>query len=258
MKSELFTRLSDYRERVTIVTDTYANAAQYLKSSDCSGEPFERKASGILLDLGFNSVHVDEAERGFSFQRDGPLDMRYDPLEKVTAADLVNQLDSKSLAAIFVEYSGESYRTCKHIANVICQRREQRLFTRTLDLANCVNKALPKKNSGKTPCTGIFQALRIAVNDEYSHLNHFMESLPDLLDSGGVGVFLCFQSLEIRIIKKWIRQFFSTNTQPQVLDLFPLKSSSGYLHPSFSDHLRRKSAGISDLAAPFSMLSNDY
>lgn len=209
MKEELVRRLAPYQNRVTIVTDSFANTLNYLKQTSASDGDSFVKANGSLLDLGFNSVHVDEANRGFSFQKDGPLDMRYDPSQGITAADLVNQLDRDSLAAIFAEYSGETYRTCRHVASVICRRREKQQFTSTIDLATCVNKALENgKRSRKTPCTGIFQALRISVNNEYDHLNKFMETLPAIMAPGGISVFLCFQSLEVQIVKRWVRQYF--------------------------------------------------
>ena len=210
MKKELIMRLAPYQSRVSIITDTFANAFQYLDQMNDPNGAFATKANGTLLDLGFNSVHVDEADRGFSFQMDGPLDMRYDPSQGITAADLVNQLDRDSLTAIFAEYSGETYRTCRHVASVICRRREKQQFTSTIDLATCVNKALEGgKRSRKTPCTGIFQALRISVNNEYDHLNKFMETLPAMMAPRGISVFLCFQSLEVQIVKRWVRQYFS-------------------------------------------------
>lgn len=156
--------------------------------------------------MGFNSGQVEDPARGFSFLHDGPLDMRYDPSTGVTAADLLNYLDSPSLAAIFVEYSGESLRTCRHLANAICKRRSVKPFTSTVDFANLVNSILGGvKPYRKTPCTTIFQALRIAVNDEFAQLDSLMETLPEILEEGGVAVFLCFHSLEMKCIKRWMR-----------------------------------------------------
>lgn len=172
------------------------------------------KANGVLLDLGFNSMHVDTASRGFSFQKDGLLDMRYDQTQGVTAADLINSLDKCSLVSIFAEYSGESLRTCKHVVNAIANRRQQRPFKTTLDLADCMNRALSSgRHSAKTPCTGLFQALRIAVNREFDHLDAFMETLPSLLDHGGVAVFLCFHSLEVKRVKRWMRWYLDPQSQ---------------------------------------------
>ena len=231
MKKELEMRLAPYQSRITIITDSFANTAHYLSHLNHTDGISSKKANGTLLDLGFNSVHVDEADRGFSFQKDGPLDMRYDPTQGITAADLVNQLDRDSLTAIFAEYSGETYRTCRHVASVICRRREKQKFTNTIDFAMCINKALESgKHSRKTPCTGIFQALRISVNNEYDHLNKFMETLPSIVAPGGISVFLCFQSLEVQILKRWVRQYFNncgSDTPPVLLDLWSYYLVSG-------------------------------
>lgn len=171
------------------------------------------KACGVLLDLGFNSGQVDDSSRGFSFLHDGPLDMRYDPSQGITAADLINHLDRNSLVSIFVEYSGESLRTCKHLANRICKRREQSPFESTQDFARYVNAVLgANRQAQKTPCTTIFQALRIAVNDEFKQLDLFMETLPDILMNQGIAVFLCFHSLEIKRIKKWLRFYLDPSS----------------------------------------------
>ena len=104
------------------------------------------------MDLGFNSGQIDDASRGFSCIRDGPLDMRYDPTTGVTASDLVNYLDPASLTAIFNEYSGESLRSCRHLANAICKRREKTPFHSTGDLASFTDSVLQgkKKNNSKS------------------------------------------------------------------------------------------------------------
>ena len=155
--------------------------------------------------------------RGFSFLHDGPLDMRYDQTQGITAADLVNHLDCNSLISIFVEYSGESLRTCRHIANGICKRRVNKPFQSTHDLAMVVNSLMPSnKQSKKTPCTTIFQALRIAVNDEFAHLDSFMKQLPSLLDSQGIAVFLCFHSLEIKHVKKGVKALYENSKETHV------------------------------------------
>ena len=114
MSQELSHRLVDYRQRISVVNDSFGNEDTILK---------KQRVNGIRLDLGFNSVHVDEAERGFSFQLDGPLDMRYDQSQGITAGDLINGLDAQSLTAVFSEYSGESIRTCRRIAKAVVARR---------------------------------------------------------------------------------------------------------------------------------------
>ena len=166
------------------------------------------------MDLGFNSLHVDNAERGFSFQKDGPLDMRYDQTQGVTASALINSLDKGSLLSIFMAYSGESLRTCKRVTNAIVKRRQYHSFESTMDLASCMNKVLAQeKHSQKTPCTGLFQALRIAVNNEFDHFDAFMDTLPSILEHGGVAVFLCFHSLEVKRVKMWMRRYLDGQSE---------------------------------------------
>ena len=210
MQVELRSRLTDFSSRVEIVTDSYANMRQILHP---------RKVNGVLLDLGFNSVHVDEGDRGFSFLLDGPLDMRYDQSSGITAADLINELDSPFLCAIFTQFSGESIRTCRHVANAIVSRRQSKgQFTSTKELAGFLNHLLmggrpKKKNVSTTPCTGLFQALRIAVNNEFQHLDSLMSDLPFILEKGGVFIALCFQSLEIRRLKTWVRWYLDGDSE---------------------------------------------
>ena len=129
--------------------------------------------------------------------------MRYDQTQGVTAADLINSLAKRSLVSIFVEYSGESLRTCKHVVNAIANRRQQRPFETTLDLADCMNRALSSgRHSAKTPCTGLFQALRIAVNSELDQLSQCLDTAFNCLNPGGRFVILTFHSLEDRMVKQ--------------------------------------------------------
>ena len=200
MIRELPERLGNYRQRITVVNDSFGNVDTILKG---------QQVNGVLLDLGFNSVHVDEAERGFSFQLDGPLDMRYDQSHGITAGDLINGLDAQSLTAVFSESSGESIRTCRRIAKAVVSRRHDKgPFTSTKELASFFNHLLGgRKESRTTPCTGLFQSLRICVNNEFQHLDQFMNTLPFILDHGGVFVALCFQSLEVKRLKTWMRWY---------------------------------------------------
>ena len=139
--------------------------------------------------------------------------MRYDQTQGVTASTLVNLLDKKSLLSIFMAYSGESLRTCKRVTNAVVKRRQYHAFESTMDLANCMNKVLSQEeHSKKTPCTGLFQALRIAVNNEFDHFDAFMDSLPSILDHGGVAVFLCFHSLEMKRVKMWMRRYLDSQS----------------------------------------------
>jgi 16S rRNA (cytosine1402-N4)-methyltransferase len=153
---------------------------------------------GILADIGVSSFQLDTAERGFSFQKDGPLDMRMRQDEGRTAADIVNTASVEELQRLFVEYGEEPM--ARRAAQAIVRRREQKPFERTLDLADTLASSLPQR--GKIhPATRVFQALRIEVNDELGALKDLLEQAPRCLKPGGRLVLLSFHSLEDRIIK---------------------------------------------------------
>jgi 16S rRNA (cytosine1402-N4)-methyltransferase len=159
----------------------------------------EGTMDGVALDLGVSSMQLDEAERGFSFMRDGPLDMRMGA-EGPTAADLVNELEKEELARIFFVYGEE--RESRRIASFLVRRRAETPFSRTLDLAEVVERALGGRRGAKThPATKVFQALRIAVNEELSELEAGLESAERVLKAGGHLAVVTFHSLEDRIVK---------------------------------------------------------
>lgn len=154
---------------------------------------------GIALDIGVSSMQLDEADRGFSFMRDGPLDMRMSDTGP-TAADLVNTLEKDELARIIWLYGEE--RESRRIASFIIRRRATQLFERTLDLAEVVEKALGGRRGAKThPATKVFQALRIAVNEELAELEAALVAAEKILKTGGRLVVVTFHSLEDRIVK---------------------------------------------------------
>lgn len=156
---------------------------------------------GILLDLGLSSFQLDEAERGFAFRFEGPLDMRFDPTQGDSAADLVNSLEAEDLARILWQYGDES--RSRQIARAIVSRRDSQPIETTTDLAGIVEKAVGGRR-GKSihPATRTFQALRIAVNEELSALETVLQVAIDLLRPGGRLVVISFHSLEDRIVKQ--------------------------------------------------------
>ena len=159
-------------------------------------------ADGVALDLGLSSMQVDEAERGFSFMRDGPLDMRMSG-EGRSAADLVNEDEPGDLARIFKLYGEE--REARRVASFIARRRAERPFERTLDLAEVVERALGGRRGAKVhPATKVFQALRIAVNEELTELEAGLEAAEQVLNSGGRLAVVTFHSLEDRIVKAFL------------------------------------------------------
>jgi len=160
------------------------------------------QVDGILLDLGISSHQLEASGRGFSFQRDEPLDMRMDPAEDRTAAFLVNRLIEKDLADVIYQYGEE--RASRRIARFIVRAREDKPLATTGELARIVRRALgrPRKHTRLDPATRTFQALRIAVNRELEHLERFLETAPRLLKTGGRLVVISFQSLEDRLVKQ--------------------------------------------------------
>jgi len=162
-----------------------------------------RSCAGVLLDLGVSSPQVDTPERGFSFQQDGPLDMRMDDRQALTAADLVNGESAEGLAKIFWEYGGE--RESRRFARALVHDREERKFATTRQLAELIERLAPRAGKKAHPATKVFQALRIAVNDEIGSLRRGLESAVKLLQPGGRLAVITFHSLEDRVVKEFGR-----------------------------------------------------
>jgi 16S rRNA (cytosine1402-N4)-methyltransferase len=162
------------------------------------------RCDGVALDLGVSSMQLDEAERGFSFMRDGPLDMRMGA-EARSAADMINEDEPGDLARIFWIYGEE--RASRRIAAFIARRRVERPFTRTLDLAEVVEKAVGGRRGAPThPATRVFQALRIAVNEELAELEAGLDAAERALNVGGRLAVVTFHSLEDRIVKAFFTE----------------------------------------------------
>jgi 16S rRNA (cytosine1402-N4)-methyltransferase len=170
--------------------------------SEMAAELGEAGADGVALDLGVSSMQIDEADRGFSFQKDGPLDMRMGA-DGPTAADLVNSAEAEELARILFVYGEE--RESRRVARAIIRRREQAPFERTLDLAEVVERALGGRRGARIhPATRTFQGLRIAVNEELSELEAGLAAAERVLKAGGRLCVVTFHSLEDRIVKAFL------------------------------------------------------
>ena len=157
---------------------------------------------GVVLDLGVSSMQLDQAERGFSFMRDGPLDMRMGD-EGPTAADIVNTLEEGALADILHRYGEE--RAARRIARSVVRRREVQPFETTLDLAETVAANLPRPKPGQShPATRSFQAIRIAVNDEYGELAEGLQAAERALEPGAWLAVVTFHSVEDRAVKRFL------------------------------------------------------
>jgi len=166
-----------------------------------------REIDGILFDLGVSSPQLDEAERGFSFKRDGPLDMRMDPDKGQPASDWLARADETTLIRTLKTYGEE--RQARRIARAICAARDTAPITRTLELAEIVARAVPKaasRGARKThPATRTFQAIRIAVNDELGQLETALSAAVNVLRARGRLCVISFHSLEDRIVKRFMR-----------------------------------------------------
>jgi 16S rRNA (cytosine1402-N4)-methyltransferase len=188
-------RLANFGERAVLVH------ASHSKMGEIAPQHEFIEVAGILLDVGVSSMHVDEAERGFAFRVDGPLDMRFDPTSDVpTAADLVNQLPENELADIIYQY-GED-RNSRRIARAIVAARP---LTTTSQLATVLEKAHRGPREKIHPATRTFQALRIAVNDELGAIERTLPQAIDLLKPGGRLAVISFHSLEDRLVKHYFR-----------------------------------------------------
>ena len=184
---------AEFPDRFQLVQGRFSDLEQHLNVCGLDA------CDGVALDLGVSSMQLDEADRGFSFMRDGPLDMRMSSSGR-SAADLVNEDETADLARIFWAYGDE--RASRHIANVIVRRRAERPFTRTLDLAETVEKALGGRRGAPThPATRVFQALRIAVNDELGGVEAGLQLAERALKPGGRLAVVTFHSLEDRLVK---------------------------------------------------------
>jgi 16S rRNA (cytosine1402-N4)-methyltransferase len=161
-------------------------------------------ADAILLDLGISSMQVDRPERGFSYATDAPLDMRMDPSSETSAADVVNTWDERELVTIFRRYGEERYAT--PIARAIVRQRAERPFTRTAELVDTIKLAIPTpaRFGEGHPAKRVFQALRIAVNDELGQLEAALPAALQMLRPGGRLAVISFHSLEDRIVKRFV------------------------------------------------------
>ncbi len=189
---------AEYKGRFRLVRGRFSDLEQHL--ADCG----QASCDGIALDLGVSSMQLGEAERGFSFMRDGPLDMRMGD-EGRSAADIVNQDEPGDLARIFWIYGEE--KASRRIAAFIARRRAEQPFTHTLDLAEVIEKAVGGRRGAPThPATRVFQALRIAVNEELAELEAGLDAAERALSEGGRLAVVTFHSLEDRIVKAFFTE----------------------------------------------------
>lgn len=172
-------------------------------------------ANGILADLGVSSWQLDQAERGFSYMQEGPLDMRMNQTSGPTAADLVNTASEQELVRIIQDYGEERY--ARRISQQIIRSRQDHPITTTTELAAVIRRAMPAQalREAQHPAKRTFQAIRIAVNGELSALEDLLRAIPDVLDPGGRAAIITFHSLEDRLVKEAFRTWESPCTCPR-------------------------------------------
>ncbi len=164
---------------------------------------YQGKVDGILMDLGVSSPQLDNPGRGFSFLKDGPLDMRMDANADLTAAEWLRQVDEKELVRVLFKYGEE--RFSRRIARAVVERRQQEVLKSTRQLAKLIEEAVPFREKHKHPATRSFQAIRIEINRELAEVEEGLKQAVEILASGGRLVVISFHSLEDRIVKRFIR-----------------------------------------------------
>jgi 16S rRNA (cytosine1402-N4)-methyltransferase len=185
--------------RFSIAQGNYADLERYVRDWGV-----EEGLDGILLDLGVSSPQLDNPDRGFSFMGDGPLDMRMNPLQGVTAAEWLAEAPERELTRVFWEFGEE--RHARRIArSIVLTRQKQRLET-TGQLASLIENTIGRREKNKHPATRCFQAIRIFINNEMAHLAEGLEAAIDGLRPGGRLVVISFHSLEDRLVKRTIRE----------------------------------------------------
>ncbi|CCW31422.1 Ribosomal RNA small subunit methyltransferase H [Xenorhabdus nematophila F1] len=199
-------------ERFSITHGPFSELATYVEDADLVG-----KINGVLLDLGVSSPQLDDPERGFSFMRDGPLDMRMDPTRGQSASEWLMKAEAEDIAWVLKTFGEE--RFAKRIARAIVARSQEQPMTRTRELAELIAQASPIKEKHKHPATRSFQAIRIYINSELEEIERALDGALRVLAPQGRLSVISFHSLEDRIVKRFIRQ----NSQgPQVPAGLPL------------------------------------
>lgn len=219
--------------RFQIVHGGFGQLAEYVEELGLTG-----KINGVLLDLGVSSPQLDDAERGFSFLRDGPLDMRMDNSQGQTAAQWIGRAEIEDMAWVFKTYGEE--KNSRHIARCIAADREKTPFLRTKDLADLIARITKNKERNKHPATRVFQAIRIYINSELEQIDQALEGALAVLAPQGRLSVISFHSLEDRMVKRFIRRHSQGESVPHGLPIMEaelnksrkLKAVSKALKPS--------------------------
>jgi 16S rRNA (cytosine1402-N4)-methyltransferase len=199
--------------RVAIFHDEYANMSPTLAAVD-----LKQQVDGVLLDLGVSSPQLDDASRGFSFQKNGPLDMRMDPMQGESAADWLRKAEEKEISLVLWELGEE--RHARRIARKIVEVRETHNIEDTASLSGLISACVPAGKNKKHPATRSFQAIRIHINQELSQISRLLDSIFDILKIGGRLLVISFHSLEDRLVKRFFRLH---STRPRLPRGLPIR-----------------------------------
>ncbi len=225
---------SKIKNRLVLVNDSFTHIKRIVSRKD-----FE-SVHGILFDLGFSSWHIEESRRGFSFQKDELLDMRFNPgIQELTAAHIINQWREEDLVRIFREYGEERY--AKRIARAIRKERKKKRIISTKQLSDIITEVYPGFLRGMrlNPATKVFQALRIAVNNELENIQTALPQAFEILVREGRLVVISFHSLEDRIVKQYFREL-KQESRAVVLTKKPVRASD----PEIKQNPRSRSARL--------------
>lgn len=221
-------------KEIILVNDNYRNLKKIAEKNDFIG------VDGILLDLGLSSWHFEESKRGFSFQKDELLDMRFSENSELVAREIINQWPPEAIEKILKEYGEEKF--AKQISKAIIGARKKKPIIKTFELIEVIKNAVPfwyQRGRRLHFATKTFQALRIAVNDELGNLESVLKQLPEVLKKGGRGVLISFHSLEDRIVKQAFKEFKKAGIA-EILTKKPIRPSE----EEISSNSRSRSAKL--------------
>lgn len=227
--------------RFTIIHGPFSGLAEYIKELGLAG-----KIDGVLLDLGVSSPQLDDAERGFSFMRDGPLDMRMDPTSGISAAQWLAKADVDDIGWVLKTFGEEKF--AYRIARAIVADRTETPFLRTLQLAKLIERLCPKREKKKHPATRSFQAIRIYVNSELEEIHKVLDGALEILAIGGHLSVISFHSLEDRIVKRFIRKQEKGREYPPGLPLTDQQMQHGKTLKSLGKALKPSAEEINENA----------
>lgn len=241
---ELGLRVFEGDDRVTIIHSEFSRMAEMLEQYTGLTQ-----VDGVLMDLGVSSPQLDQAERGFSFMRDGELDMRMDTTQGESAAEWLARVEERDLMMALFDLGEEKF--ARRIARAIVEARADVEINSTLQLAQIISDATPKKDKNKHPATRSFQAIRLHVNQELSQVSEALPQAVKLLSEGGRLAVISFHSLEDRIVKRFMRELSTPNLPPKNIPVSedayktPLTLLSRAIKPSkqeVSDNPRSRSS----------------